>query len=220
LSACGIQVAASSIWRFYNRHGISSTAQVHHPALEARLAALTPQPRRSIERAQNKAPVARRRWPRRPEPSRRRSGVVSERRRQSTQLALDFEPDPASETIQNNAAVFVQIVYQATGGGCCHTRSGGTSACRPTRSCSTAPYGSPSMAAIRSARRAGQSGNCGGIPTATSAASSRRCPVSGHATGAASPHSLPGSPNGGQTPGLYDQGKESRCRLSRFFADT
>jgi hypothetical protein len=28
LSACGIQVAASSIWRFYNRHGISSTAQV------------------------------------------------------------------------------------------------------------------------------------------------------------------------------------------------
>ena len=30
-------------------------------------------------------------------------------------LALDFEPDPASETMQNNAAVFVQLVYQATG---------------------------------------------------------------------------------------------------------
>jgi GH25 family lysozyme M1 (1,4-beta-N-acetylmuramidase) len=30
-------------------------------------------------------------------------------------LALDFEPDPASEKMQNNAAVFVQLVYQATG---------------------------------------------------------------------------------------------------------
>ena len=30
-------------------------------------------------------------------------------------LALNFEPDPASETMQNKAAVFVQLVYQATG---------------------------------------------------------------------------------------------------------
>jgi lysozyme len=30
-------------------------------------------------------------------------------------LALDLEPDQASETMQNNAAVFVQLVYQATG---------------------------------------------------------------------------------------------------------
>jgi hypothetical protein len=30
-------------------------------------------------------------------------------------LALDFEPDAASETMQNNAAVLVHLVYQATG---------------------------------------------------------------------------------------------------------
>jgi hypothetical protein len=38
-------------------------------------------------------------------------------------LTLDFEPDSASETTQNNAAVFVQLVFRPRGNGRCSTQA-------------------------------------------------------------------------------------------------
>ena len=111
---------------------------------------LTPQPRRSIERAQNKAPAARRHWPRRPGPLVYLAAVY---------YYFDVSGPGAEAALFLNVAASLPKIsspirrarrYRTTrpcssrssirppGGGCCPTRARGTSACRPTRSCSTA----------------------------------------------------------------------------------
>lgn len=111
-------------------------------------------------------------------------------------MALDFEPDPTSVTIENSAAVVLTTAKAMLGSGLSFTPAGGRWH-RPIRAFRNAHFGSPNTGRAWSVHRAGRYGNCGSAPTDKSEALSCRFLASGPATAVASPARSRSSVNGG-----------------------